>query len=47
MSDYYGNELEYSKGNMKETSNILNEIMGDKGKKTTTDIIWLGVTLVV
>ena len=38
MSDYYGNKLEDSKGNMKETWNILNEIMGGKGKETTADI---------
>ena len=38
MSDYYGNKLEESKGNMKETLNILNTIKGDKGKETTAEI---------
>ena len=38
MSDHYRNKLEESKGNLKETWNILNRITGGKEKETTLDI---------
>ena len=38
MSDCYGNKLEESQGNMEETWNILNKVMGGKGKETTSYI---------